>query len=150
MAFPTNRTRRSLAAALDRAQSQADTIKRLSESANVSMAAGAVTSSFVLSLLANLRSAKDVFDETAALPGIVAYALDQLNDEIDVAAEFVAMTDALTAAGAWIITNIPKAADGALKLEDMDAQGNRTERTFSTTATAPLRTLLDTLIATID
>lgn len=150
MAFPTNRTRRSLAAALDRAQSQADTIKRLSESANVSMAGGAVTSSFVLSMLANLRAAKDVFDETSALPGMAAFALAQLNDNIDVIAGFLAMTNALTAAGAWIIQNIPKAADGALKLEDMDAFGNRTERTFSTAQTAGLRTLLDTLIATID
>lgn len=148
MAFPTANTRRTLSSALDRAQDQAANIKAIAQYNRDLMAAGAITASRMLALLDNLRGAKGVLSETSALAGIAAYAQGQLGDS-SVSTEFSAMMTAIDNAGAWIISNFPKATDGALKSEDMDVQGNRTERTFSTTQTVALRTLLDTLIATI-
>jgi hypothetical protein len=146
MPFPTSR--QMLANGLSRAQSQASTIKRIAENNRDRMAAGPITAGGVVSLMDNLSGALSVFQEVSALPGIAAYAQEQLGE--DVSADFAAMSSATQAARNWIVTALPKDGDGYLLLETMDASGNRTERTFGTAATAGLRTALDALIATIE
>jgi hypothetical protein len=151
MPFPTTNTRRSLASALDRAQAQAGSIKAIAANNRTAMAAGPVTSGQLISLLDNLVGAKGVLSEAASLPGIGAYAEDQLGDATDdIAAEFTAMMDAIDAAGAWIITNFPKDGSGYLLAETLTAQGAHVERAFTSAQTAALRTLLTALEATID
>jgi len=146
MAFPTSRE--MLATGLSRAQSQASSIKRIAQNNRDRMAAGPITAGGVLSLLDNLSGALATFQGVAGLAGIAAYAQDQLGQ--DVAPDFSAMIAEVTACRDWIVSALPKDGDGYLLLETMDAQGSRTERTFSTAATAGLRTALDALIATIE
>lgn len=147
MAFPTNSTRRSLASSLDRAQSQADSIKRIAQNNKDRMAAGTITSSGLLSLLDNMIGAKTILLEASALTGMDTFAQAQLGQSIS--AEFTTMMNAIDAAGAWIVTNFPKSG-GYLQSETWGAGGLRVERTFSTTETAGLRTLLDAVIAAIN
>lgn len=149
MAFPSNTTRRSLSAGLSRAQSTAGSIKRIATNNRNHMAQGPITASGVLSLLDNLRAAHRDLTEIAEMNGIAEYAQEQLEVE-DVATDFNSMLVAIEAASGWIITNFPRADDGALKTEDMSPQGERTERSFSSSSTAGLRTHLDTVIASID
>lgn len=148
MAFPTNSTRRSLASALDRAQSQADSIKRIAQNNKDRMAAGTITSSGLISLLDNMIGAKAILLEASALPGMDTFANAQLGRTIG--AEFTTMMNAIDAAGAWIVTNFPKGTGGYLQAETWGVGGARVERTFSTAETANLRTLLDAVIAAID
>lgn len=148
MPFPTNTTRRSLASALDRAQSQADSIKRICQNNKDRMAAGTISSGGLMSLLDNLIGAKSVLLETASLPGIGAFAEAQVGQSVT--AEFTAMMGAIDAAGAWIVTNFPKNAQGYLLAETWGQGGARVERSFATADTAGLRTLLDAVIAAID
>jgi hypothetical protein len=147
MAFPTNETRRTLASALDRAQAQASSIKRIAANNRDRMAAGSITASGVFSLLDNLKGARAQFSEAAALPGMGAYAEDQLGR--GVTQEFADMLAAIDAAADWIIANMPSSG-GYLQTETLNADGSRTERTFPTSQTGGLRTALDALIATID
>lgn len=147
MAFPTNSTRRSLASALDRAQSQADSIKRICQNNKDRMTAGTITSGGLLSLLDNLIGAKTILSEAAGLDGMGEFAEAQIGQTVT--EDFTAMMSAIDAAGAWIVTNFPKAG-GYLQAESWGAGGARTERTFSSTDTANLRTLLDAVIAAID
>lgn len=148
MAFPSASHRRSLATALERAQSQADSLKRLATSYKASLAAGPVTGSYVLGVLDTLRSSRDVFTETAGLAGISEYAQAQLGQTVS--SEFAAMTSAIDNSGSWIMANFPKDGAGFLLERTFAADGSRVERTFTAAQTAGLRTLLDTLIATID
>lgn len=147
MAFPTNETRRSLASALDRAQAQASSIKRIAANNRDRMAAGPITAGGVFSLLDNLIGAKAVLSEAASMQGIAEYAQAQLGQ--DISGDFAAMMNAIDTATAWIINAIPKAG-GYIQTEAINADGSRTERTFTTAQTAGLRAALDTIIATID
>lgn len=148
MGFPTNTTRRSLASALDRAQSQADSIKRIAQNNKDRMAAGTITAGGLLSLLDNLAGAKTALSDAAGLAGMGEFAQAQLGQTVTT--EFANLMTALDNAGAWIISNFPKDAGGYLLAETWGTNGARVERTFTTAQTAGLRTLLDALIATID
>ena len=147
MAFPTNETRRTFASALDRAQSQASSIKRIAANNRDRMASGPITAGGLFSLLDNLIGAKVQLAEAAAMPGMDEYAEAQLGQTVS--ADFDAMMQAIDDATAWIIANMPK-ADGYLQTETLEADGTRTERSFATADTAGLRTALDAVIATID
>lgn len=146
MAFPTSIE--PLAADLTRVIQAAKALKETAVANRTRMAAGAVTASSVLRLLDNLRAARAIFIEIASRPGIGAYAQAQLGE--DISTEFAAMNAAIDAAGANIVASLPKDGSGYLLLEQMDGQGARAERTFTTAQTATLRGLLDTLAATID
>lgn len=148
MAFPTINTRRNLASGLEQAQEQALSLKTLAAYHKAQMAAGPVTSGALLALLANLKGAKGIFTESAGLAGMDAFAQGQLG--AGVASDFTAMMNAIDAAGSWIITNFPKDGSGYLLSETMNGTGDRTERLFTSAQTAGLRTLLDTLISTIN
>lgn len=149
MAFPSDTTRRTLSAGLQRAQSTAGNTKRIAANNHARMASGVITAGGLISLLDNLRGAHSELTTVAAMPGIADYAEEQLGVET-VTQDFGAMLSAIETAAGWIITHLPRADDGALKMEDMDAQGRRTERSFSTAQTAGLRSALDAVIATID
>lgn len=149
MAFPSDTARRTLSAGLQRAQSTAGSIKRIAQNNRDRMASSHITAGGILSLLDNLRGAHAQLTEVAAMPGIADYAQEQL-EVSDVAGDFSAMLSAIEGASAWIIDNFPRADDGALKMEDMDSEGQRTERTFSSAQTSGLRTALDAVIASID
>lgn len=146
MAFPTSSA--TLSVGLARAQSQASAIKRIAQNNYETMAAGPVSASFVITLLDNLKGARSVFDAAGNLPGMAAYAQEQLGQ--DVTADFVAMVSEIDTVGSLIVSALPKDGSGYLLLETIDAQGNRTERTFTSAQTSGVRSALQDLIATIE
>ena len=118
--------------------------------ASATMAAGSIPASVALGVLDQLRAIRTEMTTLAATPGIAAHAQRQSGATVDIAAEYAAMVAAIDAAIAWITTNFPQDGDGYLLLEQFEASGARTERTFTPAQTAALRALLDTLAATVD
>ncbi len=128
----------------------ANELKRTMQTKKDQMASQTVSASFILSILKQLKRAVIVFDEVAAIDGIVEYVQAQYDDNtLNVVAEFSAMKTASDNTIAWIVTNLPKDSNNYLLLREIDVQGNITDRTFTSAITAGLRTQLDTLIATI-
>jgi len=86
-----------------------------------------------------------------AVPGLEAYARDQINDPVlNLQAEYIAMRDAGIALRSWIFSNIPiDSGSGAALLYSVDADGNQISLTFSTAQTTTFRTNVTTFVATI-
>jgi len=148
MTFPSTNAMPTLAEGLRQARDQAAAIKDVSQGFSAKMKAGSVPTSSIFALLDNLVDSKNIFSTAAALSGMDAYAEAQLGASI--ATDFTAMTNAVNSAIAWIVQNFPKDTDGYLQMATMNSDGTRTERSFTTTQTAGLATLLDAVVATID
>lgn len=146
MAF---KTAEHLARAFVDATTRAAALKTYVQSVRNASAAGPISGNVIVELYLRLVADKARFDAIAATPGIGQYAKDQYNDDTyDVAAEFTAMVNAITAVGTWINTNFPKDAGGYILKDQLTASGVDV-RTFSTASLATFRTQLDSLIATI-
>lgn len=86
----------------------------------------------------------------AAVPGIGAYAQEQKgNPSLNVGAEFTAVMNAISGVITWMEANYPKDGEGYL-LDTQFNSGTFTTRVFTPAQSAGLRTVLDTLIATIN
>lgn len=149
MPFPTANTKRTLASALERAQAQADSIKRIAGNNLARLVAGPVAADAILALMDNLNGAVAVLRDAASTPGIAAYAQNEWGDTVDIASAFSEMVDAIAVTAQWIATNFPKDKDGYLLAETI-VDGQRTQRSFSAEQTEGLRERLSALIATID
>lgn len=145
MAFPSAST---LGEALRQTRDQAGLIKGASANLRARSAAGPIGAREAIAFLDLLRGLRAELAATAARPGMDTFATEQLGRSV--AADFTAMLDAMDATITWLASALPKNAQGYLLVEQMDAAGTRTERTFSTTETTGLRTRLDALIATIE
>lgn len=105
--------------------------------------AGNITGIDAMNMLANLTRVIATFNDVAALPNIGPYVQDQFgNVNYDVAAEFTAMVNALTAVQTWLKTNIPANAVSIVN-------GALTGATYTPAQTATLRTLVASAQATI-
>jgi hypothetical protein len=94
-------------------------------------------------------AAKAKFAASASVTGLGQYAKDQFgNQALDIVAEFNAMTSAVDACGTWINSNVPKDGSGYLLKDKLTVSGVDV-RTFTSAATAGLRTQIDSLLATI-
>ena len=153
MAFPAyNGTKQHLDEVLTRVRSIAHTIKTSSQQLRDASAAGSVVARRVVNYCDSLAQINDQMNTLKAIPGLVAYAKDQFNDaNIDIAAEFTAMQNALASTVAWIVSNIPKetATNRWISVEEI-VDGKRVDRLLTVAQTAGIRTQLDALIATID
>jgi hypothetical protein len=153
MAFPSDggTLKFGLAEAWQGIRRAATQLKQASEQVNAASLAGPITSRTILNYVVFLADKRDEIVAYAAVPGLNAYAQEQVDDtELDIGAEFVAMRNALDAARDWIVANFPKDGNGWLLAQSITAQGRLTERTFSTAALAVFRTQLQGLIAAID
>lgn len=121
---------------------QAVSVKAASE-------AGPISSESVLRLSTICADTDAQIVIGAAVPGIVAYVRDQLdNPTLDVAAEFSAVRTALTDLIGWVVANFPAQA-GYLQAIQIQASGRYTWRTLTTVQTAGLRTEIDALVAAL-
>lgn len=145
MTFPSTGT--TLADGLASARGQAANIKAICSRYATTMASTSVSSAEIFYVLDSLISAKAVFAQIAALPGIDAYAQAQLG--ASVVADFAAMNTAIQNAGAWVMTNFPKSSDNFLLAEGFNADGTRALRNFTTAQMAGLVPLLTAVSATI-
>lgn len=99
-AIPQDVYQRTKRTALNLKQSCQDFVVRL--------AAANATYTMLRDIYITLTNANAFFDAVKAVPGLADYAAAQENDPTyDVAAEFVAMQAAITAAQTWMEQNIP-------------------------------------------
>ena len=106
--------------------------------------AGNITGIDAMNMMANLTRVIDSLNGVATLPGIGDYAQTQFGDvTYDVAAEFTAMLNALTAIKNWLVANIPQNAVTIVN-------GVLTGATYTPAQTAALRTLVSQAQATIE
>lgn len=146
MAFQTD----SLAKEYNSAQQEAIRIKAGVTSASAAYKANNQSANSLIALLQQMKSAIEVWDRVAALPGIAQYARDQHDDQAyDVIAEFTAMRAAAVSVRDWVINNFPKSAGGYIEKDTLEADGAITVRVFTIAQLAPLTTEMDALVATI-
>lgn len=152
MAFPSTAGSipQTLSVAWETARAVAGTIKLQTQSLRTQSAQGNVGASQILNHLTFLADQKVRLQAIAALPGIAAYAQEQVNDPtLNVATEFNAMVAAMDGVRDWVIANFP-ASGGFLQAQSFQADGRTVDRQFSTATLATYRTQLDALIATIN
>lgn len=114
-------------------------------------AAGPVARKSVLNLLGGLNEALTVMQAAASVQGIAAYATEQKGDpSLDIAAEFVAMRNAVIELRDWINANFPTDSEtGAALTHVYDQAGAWTALTFTTQEMSGFRTRADALLAVI-
>ena len=154
MTFPsaTGTIQDDLAVAWARARQAAASVKLRATSLRALSAAGPVGSSAILDFSTFLEDMKLQLIRSRDTAGIGPYAQAQINDNtINVATEFNAMMAQIDASIAWINTNFPKDGSGfLLAVQFVGSTGRTADRQFSTATLATFRTVLDSLIATID
>lgn len=148
MAFPASVEIQ--AEALSRLRNAALELKRSAQRDQDKMADGPVTAADILTTLNRAKSAIEVFDVVAVIPGIEPYAQAQYDDSnLDLTAEFSSMRSAAVNARDWIVNNLPADSDGYLLLQTVDDMGNLSWRSFTSQETAGLRTKLQTIIDSV-
>lgn len=152
MAFPSSTgTKASLAAAWTSATDWASRVKSSCTSVRNSSSAGPIGASQIWFIDTLLFDARAAFQSISDIPGIAAYAQEQVNDPtLNVATEFASMVAQIDATRTWINTNFPKDGSGFLLDRTRDSSARFVDRQFSTATLATFRTVLDELIATID
>lgn len=154
MGFPSHSgvRQQDLAVAWNTARAIAGAIKEGANTLRTASAAGPVTGRSIIKFSAELADHQTQLSLLAQVPGLGAYAQQQISDEtFDIGATYAAMSAQITATISWITTNMPKDGSGYLLIESFDGQTGKTVgRTFSTAQTTTLRTVLEALVATID
>lgn len=150
MAFPSSSGTKAetLESAWSGARSSATKVKQMAGALKSASLAGPVPAQQILDFLAQLATQYDRLTVCAAVPGIGAYAANQVAG-FDSATEFNAVLAAIDGVRNWMIANFP-ASGGYILQRQFDVAGRTTDRTFSTASLAGLRTQLDTLLAAID
>ena len=145
MAYPTG----SVAKALDRADAMAIELKGICDRAVTKMAAGNVGSNDILNVYIQLTNLRNALASLSATPGIAAYAqIQKADDQLDIAAEFTAMLNAIDSTTTWVTNNFPKDGNGYLLARTLGPTGP-VDRLFTPAQTATFRTVLTVLSNTI-
>ncbi len=132
-----------------RAKNLAVQLDRLAVNRSASFATGA-NSAEILALVDNLSALKAGLQDAAQTPGIEAYATAQEDDATYlVAVEFAAMIAAVDAVIAETVTTLPTDANDWLLIRKINADGSLVPRTFTGAQLASIRSLLDSLAASI-
>jgi len=130
----------------------ARSIKLIAQDLRNASAAGSILARRPVTVMENMTQMRTQLVTLAAVPGLGAYAQAQFGDgTLNIQAEWVAMRDAIDQFISWVSTNTPKdTVSGRWILVDEIVDGLRVDRSFTSAATATMRTALDALIATID
>ena len=116
--------------------------------AGVSVLAGNVSSTQVFQLMDNLRSPLTLLAAVAAVPGMATYVQAQLNQPtFDAAGWFNGVVSAINGIVSWVTSNFPKDAAGFIESQTINADGSRSDASFTPAQTAALTTALNSLIA---
>lgn len=141
----------TLQEALQTARREAGRLKRFAQDVSQLVGSQPVSANQVLQIMFEFRNSKDVFDKVRQVPGIAEYAKQQFMDTgYDIVSEFISMNKALNDVISWIMNNFPKDSNGYLLKDKFDPQGSISVRVFTPAQLAPLKSLVDALIATID
>lgn len=110
-----------------------------------------VSSNQLISFMVDFQSTLVQWQTLAATPGLAQHAKDQLaNAGLDLVGEYTAMRAAAQAIIDWVQNNFPKDGNGYLLKDKFDPSGGLMVRHFSPAQLAPLVTLMDNFIATVD
>lgn len=130
-------------------RNQARDIKSRSQSLRSQSASGPVGSVLIIEWYERVRGNRAAMAALASTPGLSTYAQTESNNgSYNVSTEYTAMVNAIDACLTWVTTNFP-ASGGYLQTHSF-VSGAYTPRTFSTADLATFRTVLDSLIATIN
>jgi hypothetical protein len=126
------------------ARNTAAQIKATATNLQAQISAGTLNAQALINTFANFAALNTQLTSYAAVPGIVTYAQAQMNNSNEnVANDFSTMQAALVAVGTWIMNNFPSATAVTLSSNGVAWQ------VYTSNQTAPLATLLTTLLATI-
>jgi hypothetical protein len=149
MTLPPALTQNSLSYALNLVQNYAAQAKDRATSAVAVMAAGQVDTIFIFSLLDQLNGLIANLNAVQATSGLNAYATAEVPGYAGtMSSDITATVNAAQACIAWVVANFP-ASGGFLLGQSLNADGTRTQRSFTTAQTAGFRTALNSLLATI-
>lgn len=149
MTLPPALTKNSLAYALNNVQGYAAQANDRATSAVAVMAAGPVDTIFVFSLLDALNGLIANLNAVKNTSGLDAYATAQVPGYAGtMSSDITATVNAAQACIDWVVANFPTSATFLLG-QQLNANGTRTQRSFTTAQTAGLRTALNNLLATI-
>jgi hypothetical protein len=139
----------TLDAAWAGARNTAAQIKAQCTALNAQIAAGPVSSQVIINNLSFFATLNTQLTAYAAVPGLAAYAQQQVNNpSLDVAGAFTTMQAALVATGNWIVTNFPTDSSGFLQATQF-SNGQVQWANFTSAQLAGLVTQLNALSATI-
>lgn len=128
---------------------QGSRAKVLCAGARAQMMAGSVDATQIFALLDNLRAFIALIDAHSGTAGLNAYATAQIPGYAGTLTSDIATTRAaLVACIDWVVANFPTAG-GYLQSHQINADGTRTQRSFTSAQTAGLRTELSAVLATI-
>jgi hypothetical protein len=150
MALPPALTQNSLAYALNVVQNYASITNDHATTASATMAAGPVDTIFVFNLLDALNGLMANLNAVKNTTGLNAYATANVPGYTgNMITDITATVNAAQACIDWVVTTFPKDGSGWLLGYQLNSDGTRVPRTFSTAATAGFRTALNALVATI-
>ena len=153
MSFPTNTGTRKTgpAQAWESIKGTFGQVKVNTANLRNDSAAGDIAADRVTRYVAMLSDSLDNLAAAVSVPGLLAYAQEQLNDPaFQVVTEYTAARNEMTACRDWIVANFPADGGGYLLYHSFGVGGRITVRTFAPAVLAGLRTQLDLLLATLD
>src|SRR3972149_10873115 len=126
-------------------------IKADAEKAVATLSAGPVSSDYIFRLLDHLRDAMVALNTWKSVTGLDARATGDCPGYLGtLSTEITTTVNAAQTCIDWVVTNFPKDNTAVFILShQLNADGTRTPRSFSSAATAGLRTQLNALVATI-
>jgi len=130
---------------------QAAGTKAQAQDALATLQAGPVTTTWVFNAIDQLKDAIARLDRFSSVAGLNAYATAQVPGYAGtMTADIATMRAALQACVDWPVANFPKDTTATWILAwQLNADGTRTPRSFSSVQTAAWQTLFQTLIATV-
>jgi hypothetical protein len=147
MALQTASTSLSPQDAYNMIRSNAASVKAQAQNALLSLQGGSVQTGFIFSMLDQLSGIIAALNTWKLISGLDSYATAQ-GYTGSLAADCGTCSTAATACISWVVQNFP-ASGGFLQAESINADGSRTQRSFTSVQTAGLQTNLQAFIATI-
>jgi hypothetical protein len=146
MAWPTD----SLGKKLSEVDTVMFRVKEYSQRRKADMSSGPVASGVIIDLRTQMIQAKQQLEILQSVVGLQEYARGEKgSDMLDIAKEFAATKAAINSVISGIESSFPVDDNGYLLATRFTSSGIQ-DRKFSSEATAQLRGLLDTLIATVE
>lgn len=152
MAFPSSNNITSLHDVLSTLRALTGQTKSQAQSAVATMAAQNVDSNFVFQILDRLNWLITTLNAWKNTEGLDAYATADLPTYAGtLTTDATVVIDSAQACINWAVNNFPKDSTNTYILaETLNSDGTRTLRQFTPTQTAGFRTVMQTLIATIE
>lgn len=154
MGFPSNigSRRNDLASAWSWIRQFAGNVRLRAQQLHDASNSGPIGANLVIEFVSVLETAKQELARAMAVPGIVGYVRDQIDNQLfDLVGEHASLEAQINATRGWIVANFPQEpTEGWLLYARFDTSQRIEIRTLTSAQTAPLRAQLLALIATID